>query len=126
MAVAKNNDETYRALGDRLEVENPGRTIAGMWTRNYVSTGRLERSLAHDLDACLGAAEELYVAYSYQTPIAWYSDLTGWQMPSQKHSPTTTSHQSGLIHELPTDEVGLPDWDGEYLYPKFLSGGVTV
>ena len=127
--VAKNNNEAYTMLAARQTTRNPGQSITGQWEHGHNShmiTGMMPPNLRDDMRNCLEAAGYLFVAYSYQTPIAWWSKSTGWQMPSQKYSVTTTSHQSGLICELPTDEVGLPDWGGEYLYPKFISGGVTA
>lgn len=39
----------------------------------------------------------LYIVYSYSTPIAWYSSLTGtWTIPPVKYSPTTSKHQGNL------------------------------
>jgi bisphosphoglycerate-dependent phosphoglycerate mutase len=34
-----------------------------------------------------------YTVRSYNTPIAWHGDK-GWEMSSDKHSPTTSRHQS--------------------------------
>lgn len=35
----------------------------------------------------------LYVVYSYDTPIAWFSPLRGWVVPQRKYSATTSRHQ---------------------------------
>lgn len=34
-----------------------------------------------------------YIVYSYNTPIAWYSDK-GWFIPDTKYSVTTSKHQN--------------------------------
>lgn len=37
-----------------------------------------------------------YVVLSYDTPIAWWSEMYGWHVVSQKFSVTTSRHQSRL------------------------------
>ena len=52
------------------------------------------RTLAADFDLAGALGEELYVVYSYATPIAWYAPSFGWVVPDVKCSPTTSRHQS--------------------------------
>ena len=35
-----------------------------------------------------------YVVWSYDTPIAWWTDVHGWRVPEVKYSRTTSRHQS--------------------------------
>lgn len=34
-----------------------------------------------------------YAVFSYQTPIAWWSEAKGWERPEVTYSPTTSHHQ---------------------------------
>lgn len=34
-----------------------------------------------------------YVVWSYATPIAWWSEESGWTRPEVRYSPTTSHHQ---------------------------------
>jgi len=59
---------------------------------NYYG-GQLPRE---HLDALIAAhkAGTVYVVFSYETPIAWYSYATEtWTIPNVKYSITTTQHQ---------------------------------
>lgn len=57
--------------------------MPGYWT-----AGRLPA----DYSASLGDAT--YVVYSYDTPIAWWSEANGWTVPDQRYSVTTSRHQT--------------------------------
>lgn len=39
------------------------------------------------------AEKASYVVYSYSTPIAWWSEESGWTRPEVKYSRTTSVHQ---------------------------------
>lgn len=41
----------------------------------------------------LSTREVDYLVYSYETPIAWHTDRSGWLVPAGKYSITTTDHQ---------------------------------
>lgn len=40
--------------------------------------------------------QEVYIVYSYSTPIAWWTEAHGWHVVKQKFSVTTSKHQSRL------------------------------
>lgn len=66
--------------------------VSGAWfdTGRNVPTGQMpDRTLIAD-----GTVGAVYVVFSYRTPIAWYSPLTGWTQPDTRYSMTTTNHQS--------------------------------
>lgn len=37
-----------------------------------------------------------YAVYSYGTPIAWHHPQSGWVMPEERYSVTTSRHQSKI------------------------------
>lgn len=43
---------------------------------------------------------EVYVVWSYDTPIAWYTEA-GWVVPDAKYSMTTSHHQGRLYLATP-------------------------
>ena len=47
-----------------------------------------------------------YVVYSYHTPIAWFSSVSGWYLVSQKFSQTTSKHQNLTRHAIAESLVG--------------------
>ena len=48
-----------------------------------------------------------YVVYSYHTPIAWFSSVSGWYVVSQKFSQTTSKHQNLTRHAIVESLVGV-------------------
>lgn len=36
----------------------------------------------------------LYIVWSYETPIAWFTKADGWVIPDAKYSVTTSKHQN--------------------------------
>jgi hypothetical protein len=60
--------------------------------REFEGTGQLP---AEHRDAVRAATVD-YVVYSYATPIAWHDTVTGWTMPKERYS-VTTSKQQGRI-----------------------------
>jgi hypothetical protein len=45
--------------------------------------------------------QDRYVVYSYGTPIAWFDDLSGWIVPEEKYSRTTSRHQGVVRRSVP-------------------------
>ena len=67
-------------------------------------TGRLPADWCRTLQARSHLVD--YTIYSYQTPIAWHDKESGWIIPAEHYSVTTTRHQnlvrtavSGYLHE---------------------------
>lgn len=52
------------------------------------------------LAADLGTDGRVYMVWSYQTPIAWYTEA-GWVVPDAKYSVTTSHHQGRLYLATP-------------------------
>jgi len=68
-------------------------TASALEGRVYnVGTGRLdpEETARYNQDQ----ASTIYWVYSYSTPIAWFSSVSGWYIVSQKFSVTTSKHQN--------------------------------
>ena len=80
----------YIARLDEFEAS----ALSGRWAW-VPQTGRLTDpvSLAQ-LDEAQKLGAQIYVVFSYGTPIAWYSYTHDWHLVSQKFSPTTSKHQS--------------------------------
>lgn len=53
----------------------------------YPTLGKLPAEYKHS------AERAAYIVYSYQTPIAWWSESDGWTVPLVKYSVTTSVHQ---------------------------------
>ena len=72
-----------------------GNSIHGDWIPAGWSIGT---GMLNDNERCLLKATyetgNIYVVYSYDTPIAWYSIPGGWHVVTQKFSRTTSRHQS--------------------------------
>lgn len=66
-----------------------GNSVTGRKVNYTPSTGRLAQPHAEEL----AKDNPNYVVSSYGTPIAWHGD-NGWKMPAQKHSVTTSKHQT--------------------------------
>jgi len=60
----------------------------------YYNTGRLRGA---DREIFLADSDTIdYVVTSYDTPIAWHSETSGWYIVKQKFSVTTSKHQGTL------------------------------
>ena len=76
-----------------------GRWGGARWGANTYSS-LLPREHAAELDRVL-ALGPVYVVKSYDTPVAWWSELEGWYVPSVKYSPTTSKHATQMrLHSL--------------------------
>lgn len=56
--------------------------------------GQLPQMHAEVLLADAASGRVDFIVYSYQTPIAWHSKDTGWEVPDHRYSVTTTRHQN--------------------------------
>lgn len=110
MALQRTTKDAVERGVSRKENFNRG-NVWGKWQdKNYFryrsTMGMLSRKFADVLEAHSKDAE-LFVLYSYQTPMAWYSldDLdsngTGkWYYVDDKYSTSTTQHQSAFRSSL--------------------------
>lgn len=83
-------------VGRREAFCNGNNTVHGRWHRYMPSTGRLPAAWAQDLRSAFKADAEIYVVFSYSTPIAWFVPGEGWVEPDVKYS-VTTSKQLGQV-----------------------------
>jgi hypothetical protein len=60
----------------------------------WMSSGRIYGAASFAWVEDLHAKEIRYVVYSYSTPIAWFTARGEWVVPAEKHSATTSRHQS--------------------------------
>jgi|SRR6266436_4837829 len=58
----------------------------------YIQMGQLPLSLQKELSD-INLDYDVFVVFSYKTPIAWYFN-ENWTIPDVKYSVTTTHHQS--------------------------------
>ena len=61
---------------------------------NPYSLGLMDGEVRDRWYADVASEQITYVVFSYATPIAWHRKDTGWTVPSQKYSATTSRHQS--------------------------------
>lgn len=92
MALQRSSKSKVQSGMDNLQPFNIG-NLSGSWSFSG-QTGQLPKEYA-DMLTSLTQTTDVYVIYSYRTPIAWYSsnDRT-WTIPDVKYSVTTTNHQN--------------------------------
>lgn len=93
--IAKATRRDMHEYVSRLEPFTYHKSASAEWTTGKsVSSGMLSYTLMSALEKFIGNAErEVYVVYSYATPIAVYVEGLGWWINPEKYSPTTTQHQ---------------------------------
>lgn len=69
-------------------------TLTGKSMSYMPHEGRMPASFGPELGSA-SSAEDFYVVFSYDTPIAWYANGV-WTMPKVKYSSTTSRHQ-GIV-----------------------------
>lgn len=80
-----------------------GETV-GRGVRSF-GTGRASRAITDAMQDSWSAGSLDYVVYSYGTPIAWHDSATGWHIPADKYSVTTSKHQGIVRRALVGEEV---------------------
>ena len=90
------NNKAHAAI--RLREDFQGSNLRGGATKWLPRVGALPsaqvRTLTADHALARALGEELYVVYSYATPIAWFAPSFGWVVPDVRYSQTTGRHQS--------------------------------
>lgn len=61
--------------------------------RPYGGWGMLPQAEAEILERSIKRCGQVFVVWSYDTPIGWRDDM-GWRVPDVRYSVTTSSHQS--------------------------------
>jgi hypothetical protein len=91
----KNRDKVTQSIRKRepFRIAN----MSGKWVEHHQTaheTGRLPDFLRDQLNAVL-TDQDVYVVYSYDTPIGWAADRSFF-IPDIRYSITTVHHQSVL------------------------------
>lgn len=98
MAIHANRDKVQSAIASREDFKN-GASLYGKSVDDHGS-GRMypdsREAFYADLTAARAKGLKTYVVASYGTPIGWHVEGTGWNIPDDKYSATTTNHQSNL------------------------------
>lgn len=88
------NAEAAWFIHRRKEFITHTQSLSGEWEQLSISPGRLPEPWASDLRRLVEDTVNVYVVYSYVTPIAWWSAPTDWVIPSLTYSSTTSRHQA--------------------------------
>ena len=101
--MQKNKVQTLKSTGVGVAVSIQRRedfktrgALSASWLYYPPGYGRLNTSERIALDLSWVYGEGIYVVFSYETPIAWWTDRGGWHKVDQKFSRTTSKHQSNL------------------------------
>lgn len=100
MAIrSKNTRSTIQsAIRDHQSFKAPT-TLTGEWSDYVGFTGYLG-SEHQDILREHAKSGQVYIVRSYATPIAWYTERHGWYETGEKHSVTTTGHQSAIASAI--------------------------
>jgi hypothetical protein len=93
MAKKVANKDAGSAIANREDFE--GSSLRGRSVTYTPDSGRLAPEHAERL----ASDNPSYVVSSYGTPIAWHGEK-GWTMPAQKHSVTTSKHQTQVRNAI--------------------------
>lgn len=85
----------FRAVLEVLEDFDTRDSLYGRAQNFASSKGMLSEDWRISLQTVEDWGELEYVVYSYETPIAWRASGE-WTMTNEKHSATTTRHQSSI------------------------------
>lgn len=78
-----------------------GNTIEGEWRRSPGWRGYWAEDEVWDaFEADFTGGEDVFVVWSYSTPIAWWSPKFGWVAPAVKYSKTTSRHQNLVMQGI--------------------------
>lgn len=92
MALQRSGATKVQSGVDNLRPFNIG-NLSGSWS-NSPNMGQLPKEYVDMLKA-LAQTDDVYVIYSYRTPIAWRArNSKTWTIPNVKYSVTTTNHQN--------------------------------
>lgn len=88
------------AADDRTPIVGHG-SLAARFVQStpYGGWGMLDRGSAELLDQVIRDSGQVFVVWSYDTPIGWWAKGqagNGWHVPDVKYSVTTTNHQNVL------------------------------
>lgn len=94
MAQRVSNQDATALIRNRTPFATHTGSLSGLFTLGApYNTGYLPDEHRHDLrEAWEHAGTDLFVVYSYGTPIAWH-DGERWTRPAVKYSVTTSRHQ---------------------------------
>ncbi len=98
MALKAKGKRALQAAVDHHEVINGHGSLAARWVQStpYGGWGMLPRYEAECLERCIKRNGQVFVVWSYDTPIGWVWADGVWHVPDVKYSVTTTNHQNVL------------------------------
>lgn len=77
--------------------------VRGAWYPSWAAVPRGQFDGTYDTGRV--SVGMVYVVFSYQTPIAMFSPISGWTMPNVRYSVTTTNHQATVRMALHGQDV---------------------
>lgn len=90
---AKTVNTIVRAIRD-MEPFNVNGTLFG--SKDTGTRGNLSGDALKAYESQVLTSSAPYVVYSYRTPIAWHTPESGWVIPADRYSNTTSNHQSRI------------------------------
>ena len=104
MRVSNSGAAVVTAIAERMDFQgsNLRGERVGRALRRSFGTGRASRDTVDAMDAAWNADTLDYVVYSYATPIAWHDTVSGWHVPSDRYSVSTSRHQGVVRRSVPS------------------------
>lgn len=96
MSVVRCNLKTVRNAVKNLQDFRCNSTLAGDWVNRKPMTGRMSPEMVREMDGMFVRGDKFFVVKSYSTPIAVYNPAIGWWLSADKHSVSTSRHQSAI------------------------------
>ena len=90
------NLKTVRDAVRAKEEFNCNSTLTGDWVNRKPMTGWMSPEMVREMDGMFVRGDKFFIVKSYDTPIAVYNPAIGWWISADKHSVTTSRHQSAI------------------------------
>lgn len=94
--TVKVNLKTVRNAVSKRKAFNCNGTLTGDWAFRKPLTGRMHPDSVKEFDGMFLNNDETFIIKSYDTPIAAWNKTYGWWISADKHSVTTSRHQSAI------------------------------
>lgn len=109
MAKPRNNAETVAEIVSRRDTSNPKGTLSAEWLNTRSAENR-RGELPDTIGSPINYGDDVYVVYSYDTPILWWVESDRrWYAPKVRYSPTTSQHQMSVSWALLSADQGVVD-----------------
>lgn len=96
MSVVRCNLKTVRNYVRNHDEFKCNNSLSGKWVSSKPMTGWMSPEMAREMDGMFLKGNKFFVVKSYATPIAVYNPAIGWWISADKHSVTTSRHQSAI------------------------------